>query len=238
MTLAAGMPHLSEQDREALRHLNVVHRFVGRGKALLREREPVTQLRVLCKGWTIRSRRLDQDRRQILDVALPGDLIGLHVDGMGESISDVTALTPCELGEIDPKALQRVADANPGIAAGLNRHMSRQIARANDQVMRLGRMTAYERVSSLLLDLYDRQRPMVLELGYVDFPITQTVAADMLGLSVVHVNRQVMRLRREGLVTLNRKRLVIHDEALLATVARYEDRQFTAKPKLSVVAAE
>lgn len=237
-TLATGMRHLSEGDQDALRLLSVVHRFVGRERPLLAEGDPVAQVRVLCKGWAIRSQRLDQHRRQILDFVLPGDLIGLHIDGRGRSICDVTALTPCELGEIDLAALQRLTRSNRGVAAALQYHMSRQIAQANDQVLRLGRMTAYERVCSLLLDIYDRQRPMAIENGRVDFPITQTVAADMLGLSIVHVNRQVMRLRREGLVTLDRRQLVLHDEGQLAAVARFRNRRFAANASLSAFAAE
>ncbi|MEO0918014.1 MAG: Crp/Fnr family transcriptional regulator, partial [Pseudomonadota bacterium] len=205
---------------------------------VLSEGEPVTHVRVLCKGWAVRSQRIDDDRRQILDFTLPGDVIGLHVDGMGRSICDVTAVTACELGEFDWGALQKVAQSNAAVAKGLNHQMARQIAQGHDQVLRLGRMTAYERVCSLLMDLYDRQRPMAHECGRVDFPITQTVVADMLGLSVVHVNRQVMRLRREGLVTLNRKQLVIHDEARLASVARFRDRAFANSASLAILAAE
>jgi len=91
-----------------------------------------------------------------------------------------------------------------------------ELAHTNEQVVRLGRMTAYERVCSFLLDIYERQEPTGADMGTVDFPITQTVVSDALGLSVVHVNRQVMQLRREGLVTLNRRQLTVHDANALA----------------------
>ena len=97
-------------------------------------------------------------------------------------------------------------------------------------------MSAYERLCSLLLEVYDRQRPLAMTAGAVDFPITQTTVADMLGLSVVHVNRQVMRLRREGLVTLDRRQLVIHDPEKLAQVACHRDRGFSRRPSLFMAA--
>ena len=87
-------------------------------------------------------------------------------------------------------------------------------------MLRLGRMTAYERVCNFLIDIYDRQRLAGALHGRVDFPITQAIVADMLGLSVVHVNRQVVRLRREGLVTLQHRQLMIHDERRLSDIAR------------------
>ena len=214
----------------------MIHRFVGRGRFLIDEMEPVTHVRVLCKGWALRSCRLDAGRRQILDFVLPGDVLGLHVDGAGASICDVEAITPCEVGEIALSALERVAHHNRGVSVGLSGYLARQLTQANDQILRLGRMSAYERVSSLLMDIYVRQRHLAVFQGRVDFPITQTVVADMLGLSVVHVNRQVMRLRREGLVTLDRKQLIIHDERRLCEVASYRDRQFGARPSIFMAA--
>lgn len=224
--LDRSMPHLSADEREALRHLKVVHRFVGRSNLLQREGEVVTHLRVLCKGWAMRCRWLDEERRQVLDFVLPGDLIGLHVDGAGASISDVVTVTACEVGEIDAEQMERASASNTGLAIGLNQFMSRQLTLANDQVLRLGRMTAYERVCSFLLEIFARQQQDGSAPRVVDFPVTQTVVADLLGLSVVHLNRQVMRLRREGLLSLSRRQLIIHDEARLAQVARYRDRQF------------
>lgn len=234
--LGAGMHHLSEDDREALRHLNVVHRFVGRGRPLILEGERVTHLRILIKGWAMRSQLLDSERRQIIDFALPGDVVGLHQDGAGASICDVTAVTPCEVGEIEVAAMNRVSVRNRGVASGLNEYLSRQLTQAHDQILRVGRMTAYERVCSFLLDIYSRQRHTAMMEGRVDFPVTQTVVADMLGLSVVHVNRQIMQLRREGLVTLDRRSLTIHDERRLAAVAGFRDRRYIAPPSIFMAA--
>ncbi len=228
--LAASMAQLRTEEREGLNHLRVVHRFVGKGRALIREGEPVTLVRVLCKGWAMRCRTLDGSRRQILDFALPGDIVGVHLDGLGSSICDVVAATACEVGEVDVSALDRVAFHNRGVAAGLLKYLSRQLTQANDQMLRLGRMTAYERVCSFLLDIYARQKESADVNGAVDFPITQTVVADLLGLSVVHLNRQVMQLRREGLVTLSRRKLIIHDEQALAAIANYRDRRFAVRP--------
>jgi CRP-like cAMP-binding protein len=232
--LGTGMPGLSDDERAALGHLRVVHRFVGRGRPLLRRGTPAGQVRILCKGWAIRSRRLDGARRQVLDVLLAGDLVGLDRDDGGTPLSDADALTACEVAEIDVKSLDRIASLNPGVAAGLTAFATRQLVRASYQVLRLGHMTAYERVSNFLLDIRARQNGAAQ--AAVDFPVTQTIMADMLGLSVVHVNRQVMQLRREGLVTLTRRQLVVHDEARLAAIAGFGDQRFAPPAPLHVAA--
>lgn len=231
--LAVRMQGLSEDDRSALRELPVLHRFVGRNRAILGNGEHVSRLKVLCKGWAIRSVRLDDERRQILDFVLPGDVIGLHMDGGQVSLCEVVALTACEVAELELREVEQVAKRFPSVGKGLRHHLIRELAQANDQVMRLGRMTAYERVCSFLLDIYTRQQS---RSGTVSFPITQTVVADALGLSVVHVNRQVMRLRREGLVTLNRRQLTVHDKDRLARLCNHRDRQFEPKPQFLAAA--
>lgn len=235
--LTARMQGLNEDDLIALKELQVLHRFVGRNRHIMRAGEHVSHLKLLCKGWAIRSVQIDDERRQILDFVLPGDSLGSHVDGAQVMTCDVIALTACEVAELELREVEQVASRRPAFGKGLRHVLTVQLAQANDQVLRLGRMTAYERLCSFLLDIYQRQRLRMPGSDTVDFPITQTVVADALGLSVVHVNRQVMQLRREGLVTLNRRQLVVHDVERLAKVCNYRDWHFEPK-RQSLAAAE
>jgi CRP-like cAMP-binding protein len=53
-------------------------------------------------------------------------------------------------------------------------------------------------------------RAVGLTRGYTcDFPVTQSVMGDALGLSTVHVNRSLMELRGEGLIRLEKQVLTI-----------------------------
>lgn len=235
--LTARMQGLNEDDRDALHELPVLHRFVGRNRHVVHAGDHVSHLKLLCKGWAMRSVQLDNERRQILDFVLPGDNVGLHIDGAQVSTCDVIAVTACEVAELELREVEQVAARRPAFGKGLRHSLTLQLAQANDQVLRLGRMTAYERLCSFLLDIYQRQRMRVPGTEVVDFPITQTVVADALGLSVVHVNRQVMQLRREGLVTLNRRQLAVHDVGRLAQVCKYRDWHFDPAAQ-SLAAAE
>ena len=53
-------------------------------------------------------------------------------------------------------------------------------------------------------------------------PLTQAELGDMLGLSTVHVNRTIQELRRDGLLTWNRDRVVIEDWDRLCAVAQFD----------------
>lgn len=224
--LATRMKGLSDDAWSALGQLPVLHRFVGRGAPLIGEGARVDHVGIICKGWALRYSTLDRDRRHIQDVLLPGDIVGLISDGSGRATSRVDALTPCEVGEVDLRALNTLARTHAGVAMGLSRHLARELVRAEDHALRLSRMTAYERVCGFLLDLHHRQQEGLSARKTVDCPITQTLVADVLGLSVVHVNRQIMQLRREGVVTLTRRSLTVHDESWLAEASGYRDRHF------------
>ena len=50
-------------------------------------------------------------------------------------------------------------------------------------------------------------------------PISQYLIADALGLTAIHVNRVLRSLREEGVVTLRKDRVTIHDRARLMAIA-------------------
>jgi hypothetical protein len=87
-----------------------------------------------------------------------------------------------------------------------------------EQMIRLGSLTAYERVAHLLLELQHR-----LEIvGQGDaqrfpLPLTQEMLGELLGISIVHINRILKQLRREGLIELRSGvAVLLQREALIA----------------------
>ena len=96
LPFGSEMSDFCDADWRALQDLRKVHRFVGRSHRIMEESAPVKELRILCKGWALRSVAIDDERRQILDFLLPGDIFGFNVDGYGCSLCDVDALTACE----------------------------------------------------------------------------------------------------------------------------------------------
>jgi DNA-binding transcriptional MocR family regulator len=53
-------------------------------------------------------------------------------------------------------------------------------------------------------------------------PLTQELLADALGLSVVHINRTMQKLRAKGYITLRAGSITLHGPQQLARVACYE----------------
>ena len=103
----------------------------------------------------------------------------------------------------DAKALETAVNNNPVLYPGLTlavRLLSiYETLSLQDQVVRLGRQTAYERMVHLLLELRERLDTVDMVINNVfPMPLTQEVLADALGLSIVHVNRTLQQIRRDG----------------------------------------
>lgn len=159
--------------------------------------------KVLLSGWAARCRVLPDGRRQIFTFVLPGDAIGLCPRAEPIALSTTIGLTPtvtADAGPLAEAAFER-AEEFPGIASAVTIAGLLEDASLLDHIVRLGRMTAYERMAHLLLEL--RWRLMAVGLGderRFPMPLTQEVLADALGLSIVHVNRTLQHLRHEGLL--------------------------------------
>lgn len=99
-----------------------------------------------------------------------------------------------------------------GAAPDNGRFQSEKNAGVPAWVVSLGRRDAYQRVAHLLCELHYR----ALTVGLVkddrfDLPLTQNEIADAAGLTSVHVNRTIQRLRADGLIELSGRVLTIKD---------------------------
>lgn len=188
---------------------------IGGGR---RGREPM----LLVAGWAAATVHLEDGRRQIVSLFMPGDLIDpavdLRTDLTAQALTRVRALDAGPLAAAMAEDLPPVMQALR-IAWSLTRAAAE--ARLVRHVVRLGRLSAYERTADLLLDLHDRQVRAGLTDGRgMRLPLTQEMLADHLGLSVVHMNRTLQHLRREGLIDYRGSRMLIPEPAELEAVRR------------------
>lgn len=184
-------------------------------------RAPKSGVLILVSGVVGEVRVLKDGRRQIVALRLPGDILA-PVKG-----EIVVALTRARVAD-GASLMARLADASDAyqplrrawLAAG---RTDQAILR--DQVVRLGRMSAFERMAHIFLEAHERLAQVGLAVG-VSFhlPLTQQMISDVVGLSVVHLNRTLQLLRRGGLVTARHGYVTLVDRAQLVEIASYVSR--------------
>lgn len=201
-------------DRAAIDKI-IAAKIPARGGTVLSAAGSDAAPRLLLTGWACRQRVLTDGGRLIFSLLLPGDIISGRIATGQPSIAALTAVTTAEIP---------VEDARGVLLPCLDpeRSAAREESLLLNQIMRLGRQTAYERMAHLLLEL--RQRLSVVGLVEDEtfpMPMTQEMLADMLGLSLVHVNRTLQQMRREGLIELTEGHVTLHQLDQLSVIADF-----------------
>lgn len=202
------------------------------GEAVVPEGEVSHRLYTLLAGWAFRFKTLPDGRRQILNILLPGDLVGLQSELLSASPHGVEALTPVTLCAFQRDMMLDVYANHPELGLDITWIAANEERIMDDALLGVGRRTAMERVAAILVHLHKRAANVGQAdgEGRIAFPLTQTHLADLLGLSAVHVNRTLQRLRHGGLVRLEGGTLAIGDLRALRRVGQYWEQPAPRRP--------
>jgi CRP/FNR family transcriptional regulator, anaerobic regulatory protein len=186
-------------------------RFAGRDAPLIRAGDPDPETVLVRDGFAYRSCVLADGRRAILDIFVPGDIAGLDNTVIPASSEDVIAA-----GRVGYHALRaaslRDMMTDHAIALGVAALLAASRWRADRLAASIGRLDAHARICVLLLDIYDRlRRRGLISRPTFNLPLTQEQIADHLGLTLVHVNRTLRKLREEQVVLVDRQVVIIQN---------------------------
>jgi len=213
---------LSQDDKRMLERAAAKVQQVGAREDFICEGESSNDLHLVLSGFACRYKILRDGQRQIMAYLLPGDFCDLHVAVLGGMDHSVSTLTPCTIVSIPRYAMMDIARKNPAINRALWWSTLADEGTLREWVVNLGRRPADKRMAHLLCELLVRLETIGLATdGRYELPLKQSELADTLGLSVVHVNRILQQLRRNGLITLKRKVLSIHDVERLKDFAEF-----------------
>ena len=166
----------------------------------------------ILSGWACRAASLPDGRRQILDFYIPGDLAGYCSRPGARARAPYVCLTNAVTANAGQFArrVREQQERYPGLVKALCAVEDEVEQRVLDQIVRIGRMQAHERMAHLLSELHSRHKRAGVGTGdgFV-MPLTQETLGDALGLSTVHVNRVLQQLRREQAIRTGAGRIEI-----------------------------
>ncbi len=217
---AARLGLLASLDTGELRALDETLEFrqqIAAHHMILEEGCRVSSPSIIVSGWACRTRIFLDGRRQILSLLVPGDLIGVCRQSDPIAATGAVALTDVILCPA-PKP------EHPG--RGLSEAYARSGALEEfylfRQIARLGRMSAYERIADLFLEIGERLSAVTHgPRDHFPFPLTQETMADLLGLTSVHVNRMLQLFRRQELIEVRSGTVHIRDLGALVNLVEH-----------------
>jgi len=214
---------LSEDEKKAILALPARVADLRADADIVREGDRPSQCCLLVEGFLCRYKSLADGKRQIMAFYVPGDipdLLSLHIDVMDHSLATVV---PSKVAFIPHDALGRLIDQNTRIANAFWRETLIDAATFREWIVNVGSRDAYSRIAHLICEVFLKLKVVGLTNGNsFGFPITQGEIGDATGLSTVHVNRSIQKLRSEGLIILEKGRCTIPDLPRLEEAARFD----------------
>lgn len=226
---------LLENDRAALARLPLRTEMVAAGRSIVWPGQPADRCVVVLKGMTFGYKLTGGGGRQIVGLHLAGDLPDLQGLRFGTTDTGVAAINGCHVGYIPSGALNDLCSSRPSLASVLWRETLLQAAIVREWVLNIGRRDAQTSLGHFLCEVVMRHR--IAGLTSIDgckFPFTQSMMADALGLSAVHVNRVLKDLRRDGLIEWAGRHLTVLDWERLMRVSDFDPSYLHLDRSLSV----
>jgi len=180
----------SAEELAFIKQFKISELHLQSGATVLQQGARSDHLFTVLRGWAIRYKTLTDGRRQILNYALPADLIGLQGSVLEQMEHSVEALTDVTLCVFPRAKLWELYSGFPSLGFDITWLAAREEQILDAALTNIGRRTALERTAYVLLQLFVRAKEAGLTRDdTIQFPFTQQHLADTLGMSLVHTNK-------------------------------------------------
>lgn len=204
------------------------------GTPILMEGSSSPQLYTALRGLGLRYKLLESGERQVVNFVFPGDFLGLQAAVMGEMGHSVEATTAMTLCVFDRSTLWDFFRTHPERAYDLTWLAAEEGHFLGEALVSVGRRSAVQAIAWALVKLFQRGEMLgMTHDGEMALPFRQQDLADALGLSLVHTNKSLAKLRERKLATWRNGRLYLYDIDTLREVALMsEDDATRVRPLL------
>jgi len=183
----------------------------ARNNEIYSEDEPAEFAYRVVSGAVRISKLLSDGRRQVSAFCLPGDLFGL--EGVDTHNFSAEAIADSVIQIFKLSAIGQLAERDASVAGELWKAAARDLGRARNHMLLLGRKTALERIVAFLFEMAERA-----DTGHlVRLPMSRYDIADYLGLTIETVSRTLSQLENQDLIELiSARKIILKDPSGLA----------------------
>jgi CRP/FNR family nitrogen fixation transcriptional regulator len=197
MAQSHGRPHIAD----VLRMMGMTMK-IRRDGEIYGEGEPSEFVYLVVRG-VVRTYKLTCDgRRQIAAFCLPGDIFGCDIGPFHAFTAE--AVQDSEVILAKRSAVMALADESSEFASEMWQETARELTRAQEQLLLLGRKNAQEKVAAFLLEMADRTQAD----GPIELPMSRQDIADYLGLTIETVSRTFSHMENQATIALPKSRRI------------------------------
>ncbi len=214
---------LSDDEEQAIRATIGPARDVAAHSSFIEADARLDHSTLILDGIAARYKDLRDGQRQVTALHVPGDFADLHSFTLKRLDHALMALTPCRIAMVEHARIAALIQRFPRIGRLYWFSTNLDASMHREWVLSMGVRDALARIAHLFCELQVRLNLVGLgdANGYA-LHLSQTDLAECRGLTPVHVNRSLRRLRELGVVTFRAGRVEITDAAALRTIAEFD----------------
>lgn len=222
---------ISDAEEAAIRGLIGEVRDHPARKVLAEPGQELFASTLVLKGLICRYKDLSEGQRQITQIHIAGDFADLHSFTLKKLDHSLMTLTPTKIALVPHAKLAEITERFPHLTRVYWFSTNLDAAIHREWEVSLGRRTAVARCAHILAELRFRLELVGLadQHGY-DLPISQIDLSECLGLTAVHVNRSLRKLREDGVATFRTGRVEIRDLAALERIGEFDPAYLYPSP--------
>ncbi|WP_048308770.1 Crp/Fnr family transcriptional regulator [Halomonas sp. PR-M31] len=214
---------LSDQDQSFLLGLEKnCHSMVNKS-VLWQAADKVEKLYIIQSGWAYTYRDKLDGQRHIIDVLLPGDIVGLRDLTFAKHKTTARMLTRGTVSVFSHKRIVDIIDGSSALTLSLLAAIARQEAMLTERMLMAIHRSARSRIMHFIVETHIRLNKLhTTDFHQFYLPLTQAMLGEVLGLTIVHVNRTLACLERDGILIKHRHHIEILDERRLITETDFD----------------
>lgn len=224
VTKLSAFGTLSDNEVEVLENLSQNPKLMKAEQILLHEGVPSDSVYLIVSGLACRYKMLAGGRRQVLGYLIPGDLCDIHFAIANRPDYSVALTAGSSVVRIPTYKIAALMRSYPAINRAFSMASLIDAVILREWLLSVGQRDALQKLCHLFCELAVRLEAIggMNNDGSFELPLNQVMLADTLGLTSVHINRTLKRLRNEGLIKFCHRRLVIPDRERLAAIAEFD----------------
>ncbi|GAA3950532.1 Crp/Fnr family transcriptional regulator [Allohahella marinimesophila] len=216
---------LSAEEKTVLLDLESVTTQYKARTIIYHQEAQVGDIFVVREGWVATFSQLPNGNRTILNIHYPGDIVGSSSMPFEVHASGLMSITPVTLCPFPKEKLATVFRHHPNLSALLYTVSLQEKMVLVDRLKAIGRMPGKNRLMLFVLQAHARQTAFQqLDALTFDFPLSQVLIGDAIGLTTVYVNRTVRELEEEGLMSVRNREVTIFNRRRMIELCDFKDR--------------
>ncbi|RUX98090.1 MULTISPECIES: Crp/Fnr family transcriptional regulator [unclassified Mesorhizobium] len=214
---------LSNEEKAVLAETVTFGRDFEKGQDLVSTGSRPAYSTMLLDGLAARYKVLEDGGRQFTSLQVPGDFVDLHAFLLRTMDHGIVALSPCRVMFADHSKLRTITERAPHLTRLLWLDTLVDGAIHREWIVAMGRRSKTSHLAHLICELFVRLQVVKRTSGMsFDLPLSQAEMADVLGLSVVHMNRVIGSLKKTKVITWVNHTVTILDWDQLAELAEFD----------------